>query len=36
MPKSITDKLKKVGVQYILNLQNQEALIDGRETKWYN
>jgi len=36
MPAHITDKFKKVGVKYILNMQNAEAFKDGREPLWYN
>ena len=36
MPKHINDKLKKLGVMYILNMQNEEAVKDGREPRWYN
>ena len=36
MPKHITDKFKKHGVKYILNMQNIEAYKDGREPLWYN
>ena len=36
MPNHINDKLKELGVMYILNMQNEEALKDGREPLWYN